>query len=234
MWYRFGGVIPATNTPFSATIQTTHEEKFVDGNVIHGQIVTHAYRDSAGRVRSETSGLCNFDPDGQLRPTFTISVDDPATRTSMSWQVNDTSEKVARVYHEPDPKTAAATAMPLTEQQRQRIAQLQEHSRKYTRNEKLGSKMIGGMMTDGSRQITTIPAGEQGNDRPIETTDEYWTTRDSTMMMLHIVDDPRAGHTVTEVTELIRGEPDPSLFAPPPGYKLVEQVRTTKPIAPAQ
>jgi len=114
------------------------------------------------------------------------------------------------------------------------VAQLQEHSRKYTRNEKLGSKMIGGMMTDGSRQITTIPAGEQGNDRPIETTDEYWTTRDSTMMMLHIVDDPRAGHTVTEVTELIRGEPDPSLFAPPPGYKLVEQVRTTKPIAPAQ
>ena len=81
---------------------------------------------------------------------------------------------------------------------------------------------------------TTIPAGEQGNDRPIETTDEYWTTRDSTMMMLHIFDDPRAGHTVTEVTELIRGEPDPSLFAPPPGYKLVEQVRTTKPVAPAQ
>jgi hypothetical protein len=94
--------------------------------------------------------------------------------------------------------------------------------------------MICGVMTDGSRQTTTIPAGEQGNDRPIMTTDEKWVTRDNTMTILHIQDDPRAGHTVIEVTELIQGEPDPSLFAPPPGYKLVEQVRTTKPVAPAQ
>ena len=80
MWYVSGGNTPTTNAPFSATIRTTHDQKFVDGNVIHGQIVTHAYRDSAGRVRSETSGLCNFDPDGQLRPTFTISVDEAARR----------------------------------------------------------------------------------------------------------------------------------------------------------
>jgi hypothetical protein len=235
MWYVSGGNTPTTNAPFSATIRTTHDQKFVDGNVIQGQIVTHAYRDSAGRIRSETTmGLCNIGPDGQFRPTFSISVDDVATRTSVSWQANDSGEKVARVYHEPDPKTAAAAAPPLTEQQRQRIAQLQEHSRKYTHDEKLGSKMIDGVMTDGHRQISTIPAGEQGNDRPIETTDESWVTRDSTMTLLHIQDDPRAGHTVTEVTELIQGEPDPSLFAPPSGYKLVEQVRTTKPVAPAQ
>jgi hypothetical protein len=235
MWYVVGGGPPTTNAPFSATIRTTHEQKFVDGNVIHGQVITHAYRDSAGRFRSETTmGLCNIGLDGQLRPPFTISVDDPTTRTSMSWEVNGAGEKVVRVYHEPDPKTAAAAVPPLTEQQRQRNAQLQEHSRKYTSNEKLGSKMIGGVMTDGSRQITTIPAGEQGNDRPIEWADEDWATRDNTMTMLRIQDDPRAGHTVTEVTELIQGEPDPSLFAPPPGYKLEEQVRTDKPVAAAQ
>ncbi|MGP8259995.1 MAG: hypothetical protein ACLQM6_08600 [Acidobacteriaceae bacterium] len=234
MWYVVGGGPPTTNAPFSATIQTTHEQKFVDGNVIHGLIITHAYRDSAGRTRGETSGLCNIGPDDQLRPTFTISVDDPATRTTLSWEVNGTGDKVVSVYHQPDPKTAAAAAPPLTEQQRQRIAQLQEHTRKYTRKEKLGSKMIAGVMTDGSRQTTTIPAGEQGNDRPIVTTDEFWITRDSTTTMLRIQDDPRVGHTVTEVTERIQGEPDPSLFAPPPGYKLVEQVRTTKPVAPAQ
>jgi hypothetical protein len=233
MWSVVGGP-PILNAPFSATIRTTHEQKFVDGNSVHGLIVTHAYRDSAGRVRGETSGLCNIGPDGQLRPTITISVDDVAIWTFMSWQANDTGEKVARVYHQPDPKTVAAAAPPLTEQQRQRNAQLQAHTRKYTRNEKLGSKMIGGVMTEGSRQTTTIPAGEQGNDRPIETTDELWTTRDNTMTMLHIQDDPRAGHTVTEVTELDRSEPDSSLFAPPPGYKLVEQVTTTKPVAPAQ
>ena len=152
----------------------------------------------------------------------------------MSWQVNDTGEKVARVNHQPDPETAAAAAPPLTEQQRQRNAQMQAHTQKYTRNEKLGSKRIAGVMTDGSRQTTAIPAGEQGNDRPIVTTDEVWTTRDNTMTILHIEDDPRTGHTVTEVTNLIQGEPDPSLFAPPSGYKLVEQVRTTKPVLPVQ
>jgi hypothetical protein len=36
----------------------------------------------------------------------------------------------------------------------------------------------------------------------------------------------------TEGTGQPQTEPDPSLFAPPPGYMLEEQVTTTKPVVP--
>jgi hypothetical protein len=229
----YGGA-PTTNKPFSATVQTTHEQKFVDGNAIHGLIVTHEYRDSAGRIRGETSMLCNMGPDGQFRPTISVSVNDPVAQASMSWQINGSGEKIARVHHQADSQSAAATPPPPpTDEQRRQSALVQEHWRKNTHGEKLGTRTIAGVLTDGSRQITTIPAGEQGNEQPIEMMTEVWIARDTGLAMLNIQDDPRSGRTTTEVTDLSQTDPDPSLFAPPPGYKLVEQVTTTRPVTTA-
>lgn len=226
----YGGM-PKTNTPFSATVQTTHEEKFADGNAIHGLIVTHEYRDSAGRIRGETSMLCNIAPDGQLRPNLIISVNDPVARTSMSWQVNGMGGKIVRIGHQPDPQTAP-TAPALTEEQRKQNALVQEHWRKNNRTEKLGTRTIAGVLCDGTRTVRTTPAEELGNEQPIESIDEIWVARDPGLVMLRITDDPQNGRTTTEVTDLSLADPDPSLFAPPPGYKLVEQVTTTTPVAP--
>ncbi len=221
--------------PYSITLRTTHEQKFADGNAIHGMVVTHQVRDSAGRTRGETTMLCNIGPDGQLRPTFNISVNDAVTRTSMSWQVNGIGEKIARVQHQADPQsTPAAPPNPPTEEQRRQSALAQEHWRKNTRHEALGTRTIAGVLCDGSRQITTTPAGEQGNDQPIELSTEVWIAHDSGISMLHIEDDPRTGRTTTEVMDLSRNEPDPSLFAPPPGYKLQEQVTRTVTVSSAQ
>jgi hypothetical protein len=221
-----------TGAPFSATIQTTHEEKFVDGNVIHGQIVTHYYRDSAGRVRGETSQGCNMGADGQFRPLINVSINDPVARINYGWRVNDTVENVARFYHQADPQPATAPP-PLTEEQRKQNALVQEHWSKNTRHENLGTRTIAGLLCDGSRQFTTTPAGEQGNEKPIEVMEEFWTAHDTGIVMLRIDDDSRGIRTTTEVTALSQGEPDPSLFAPPPDYKLEERVITTKVVAPA-
>lgn len=224
------GAFPKTGAPFSATIQNTREQKFADGNAIHGLIVTHEYRDSAGRLRSETSmPLCNvIGPDGQFQPLITVSINDPITHTSISWRVNDSGEKIARVYHQAAPQSAPA-APPLTEEQRNQNAQVQAHWRKNTRHEDLGTRTIAGFLTDGGRQITTTPAGDQGNDKPIELMGEFWVARDTRITMLHIEDEPREGRITVEITNLTLAEPDPSLFAPPPDYKLVEQINTTVP-----
>jgi hypothetical protein len=61
--------------------------------------------------------------------------------------------------------------------------------------------------------------------------EEYWTARDTGIVMIHIEDEPREGRTTAEVTDLKLADPDPSLFAPPPDYKLVEQVNMTVPAA---
>jgi len=67
-----------TNPPFSATIQNTHEQQLADGNAIHGEIVTHYYRDSTGRTRNESSVMCGFGLDGNLRPIINVVINDPA------------------------------------------------------------------------------------------------------------------------------------------------------------
>jgi hypothetical protein len=225
----YGG-IPTTNKPFSITVQTTHEQKLVDGNAIHGLVVTHEYRDSAGRIRGESSMLCNFAPDGQYRPNVNISVSDPVAHTSMSWQTNGTGIKTARMAHQAEPQAAPAVVV-LTDDERKQRAIVQENWRKNNRSEKLGARTIAGVLCDGTRSVRTIPAGQLGNEQPLETTDEIWIARDLGIGMLRIEDDPQNGRTTTEVIDLTQGDPDPSLFAPPPDYKLVEQVTTTKPVA---
>ena len=43
-----------------------------------------------------------------------------------------------------------------------------------TKTEDLGTQNIEGIMCEGTRHVTTIPAGAIGNDRPIEVTYERW------------------------------------------------------------
>lgn len=216
-----GGPSPKVPVPFSATVQTTKEQRFVDGNAIHGQIVTHQYRDSAGRTRSETSGLCNIGLDGQLHPTINVTVVDPVAHTVLSWQING-RDKVARLRHQSDGQ-ANVSSTPLTDEQRKLNALMQQYRHKNTRSEKLGTRTIAGLNAEGTRQITTSPPGEQGNELAMELIEEYWMASDPQMVMLRSEESPSTGRTTTEVTELTLAEPDASLFAPPAGYTLEEQ-----------
>jgi hypothetical protein len=208
--------------PYRATVKTTREQKLMDGNAIHGSATTHQARDTAGRTMSETSMGCTPGLDGQLQPIVRVTVYDPGKRTTLSWSVSDNAPKVVHVVHQPEPvaspavQTAQHTAPPVRPQQRVEV-----HS------ENLGSKMIAGVMAEGSRTVRTIPAGEQGNDLPIEVVDEVWIAKDLGLAVMRVSDDPRSGKTTTEVVELNQGEPDASLFTAPAGYKLEEQVVKT-------
>ena len=207
--------------PFSATIQTTYEQKLADGNSIRGILITHEYRDTSGRIRTESSMRCVLGLDGQFHPDLRISVSDPGAGTTIWWEVNG-SEKTAHIVHPPKPTAAA----PLSSEQRQIRALTQASWTKNTRHESLGTRTIAGFLTEGSRQITTTPAGEQGNEEPLENSDEVWFAADTGIAMLSIQEGPRSGRTTQEVTDLQLGEPDVSLFAPPVGYRVEEQRST--------
>ena len=205
--------------PYSATVKATRDQKLADGNAIHSSAVTRQARDSAGRTMLQISAGCTYGSDGQLQPIIRVTVDDPENKTSLSWQANDSSPKVVRVIHrsEPVPQSSAGIA------QREQAARMRPQSRTEVRNENLGSKIIAGVVADGTRTARTIPAGEDGNDLPLETVEETWIARDLRLIMLRISDDPRSGQNKVEVVELNQGEPDPALFAVPAGYSLEEQ-----------
>ncbi|HEV3330616.1 MAG TPA: hypothetical protein VG096_06530 [Bryobacteraceae bacterium] len=89
--------------------------------------------------------------------------------------------------------------------------------------EKLGTQIIEGVAAEGERNTTTIPEGEQGNDRAFHVTMETWTSPDLKIVVLQKSSDPRSGETITKITNLSRLEPDPSLFQPPPDYTIVDE-----------
>ena len=95
--------------------------------------------------------------------------------------------------------------------------------------EKLGSKNIAGIYAEGTKITVTYPVGFFGNDRPISTVNETWMSPDLKLLMLSINDDPRSGTRTTEVTNLVRGEPDPALFQVPEGYTIKDQYPGSNP-----
>jgi hypothetical protein len=70
-------------------------------------------------------------------------------------------------------------------------------------------------LTRTSRQVQT----RQGTGaRSALVVDELWTSSLYRMPLMHVIDDPRSGRTVLRVIRFEAREPDPSLFAIPPGY----------------
>lgn len=92
-----------------------------------------------------------------------------------------------------------------------------------TRTEDLGTRDIEGVSAEGTRRITTIPEGSIGNERPIEIVYERWYSKELGLVIYSKHSDPRFGEQTYRVTNIIRAEPDPSLFAVPQGYKVLAE-----------
>jgi hypothetical protein len=99
---------------------------------------------------------------------------------------------------------------------------MQQPPRSEFHQEDLGTRTINGLMAKGSSTVRIIPAGEEGNQQPLEVVDEVWGSRDMALDLVRIHDDPRRGKSTMEYEELNLGEPDPAMFAPPAGYKVEE------------
>ena len=88
--------------------------------------------------------------------------------------------------------------------------------------EELGSQTMEGVVVNGVRTTRTIPAGQIGNDRPIVITTEVWTSPDLKTIISSKRTDPRMGEQTFKLTNLVRTEPDASLFAPPADFKILD------------
>lgn len=88
------------------------------------------------------------------------------------------------------------------------------------KSESLGKRNIEGVECEGTKTTITIPAGEIGNERPIDIVSERWYSPELQTVVLSKHSDPRMGETTFRLTNLRRSEPLPSLFEPPADYKL--------------
>jgi TonB family protein len=91
-----------------------------------------------------------------------------------------------------------------------------------SKTESLGKQTIEGVEAEGTRTVQTIPAGAVGNERPIEIVRERWYSPELQMVVLNRSVDPRVGETTMRLTNILRSEPDASLFQIPSDYTINE------------
>jgi hypothetical protein len=91
-----------------------------------------------------------------------------------------------------------------------------------SRTEDLGIQVIEGVNAQGVRSTRTISIGEIGNEKPIEIVTEIWTSPDLKTIVMSKRTDPRSGEQTFRLTNIVRSEPDPSLFTVPADFKTVE------------
>jgi hypothetical protein len=95
-----------------------------------------------------------------------------------------------------------------------------------TKTEELGTRSIEGIDADGTRRVTTIPADAIGNERPIEIVYERWYSKELQMVVMSKHSDPRFGEQTYTLKNVVRAEPDPSLFNVPQGFKVISESGT--------
>jgi hypothetical protein len=193
--------------PYSAQADTETMQTLADGNHIDQKRTALVYRDSQGRTRREESlrALGPVAASGGVH--HAIFVNDP----------------VAGVHYvlEPDQKIAHKMSPPADIQHlHEHIAAMHGSARLADApvKESLGTQTMEGLAVTGTRTTRTIPAGQIGNDKPIQIVLESWYSQDLQMVVYSKRTDPRMGETVYQVTNIQRSEPDASLFQVPSDY----------------
>ena len=102
--------------------------------------------------------------------------------------------------------------------------------------QQLGTKVVEGVRADGTRTTLTIPAGQIGNDNPIQIVDEVWRSPDLQVIVRSEHSDPRMGTTVYSLQNISRSDPSPELFQVPADYTVKDSsaLQRALPPPPAQ
>jgi hypothetical protein len=237
----FGAIVPSKvvkGAPYSAVASTERTQLLSDGNQINHKFTSNIYRDSQGRTRREEnfSGIGLLAINGkQARGVVFLSdpvsgadyVLEPENKTARrmpSLPANGiTTNKIfamgIAVQGSGDPGVQSLQVSGHAGVQNVRTP---EDLGVQVSPEPLGQQTIEGVVADGKRTTTTIPAGAMGNQRPITTVTEEWFSPDLQVIVLSTTKDPRMGETTYRLTNIQRAEPPATLFTLPADYTVKE------------
>jgi hypothetical protein len=213
-----------TAAPYTATAVTESTQVLADGNRIVNKTSSFVARDGQGRTRRETT-LNRIGP-MQVDSPKMVFISDPTTHTQYIVTPQDATKVVkgegsngATVI---DMHTHSVDLNKRIAEEKIAIARNPQSKEvndesKQVKHENLGTQTIEGVSAEGTRETITIAAGQIGNEKPIDLVTEIWTSPDLHTVVLRKHSDPRMGETVFRLTDIKRGEPDASLFQPPPG-----------------
>lgn len=200
---------PVTGKPYIATETRHTTQTLADGSHVDQSDTSSFARDEAGRMRTGNANtVVIFDPVAGV--TYTL---DPRFKTynKSTLAGNLTSYSVAVSGNRTSTSSTASF---------QNHVAVTKVSAPKAGEEELPVQFIDGLLAKGSRVTTTIPAGTFGNDKDIKVVTERWYSDDMQILLKSSNSDPRFGTTTYELTGLLTGPPDPSLFQVPADYQL--------------
>ena len=228
---------PVQGAPYSATITNESVQTLADGNRIVQSSTGTTARDSHGRTRQDAP----LPPIGNLSAAnapHLVFIMDPVAQVSYTLNLTDkTAEKMSIPSAAPGPSAATAGARQVFVTQSGAVQVpdapppppaiaiakslgSEEHAEVTT--EDLGTETVEGLLVTGARTTRTIPAGEIGNEKPISIVTEVWTSPDLKTIVYSKRSDPRMGEQTFKLANIVRAEPDASLFTVPSDFKLTD------------
>jgi hypothetical protein len=253
--------------PMSAEAVSESIQVLSDGNRIVRKSTTMIYRDSEGRSRREQtiSSIGPYATAGE--PSRLIHINDPVAGVSYILDVRSkTAQKI--VFTNSKEFTVATTDAAKKAAIEKGVAEAKASGEGISvsgnsvtvingvattgsysgripkpeqKEESLGEQVMEGLKVEGKRYTSTIPAGQIGNEQPINIVTEKWYSQELKQVVYMKTTDPRFGETIYRLTNINRTEPDRSLFEVPSDYIIKEtangvikvgtekKVQTTKP-----
>jgi len=235
--------------PYSAQGTTTFTQTLADGNRINRQTTSQIYRDGEGRTRREETigGIGPWAAGGEAMQM--IHINDPVagtafmlnpkdkTASKMMMKVNMvkkpgaavgggtssgtgttiTSDNVTVHMMEPmpPPPPGGPATMPMPMVKRDLMAVKGQGTQ-----ESLGTQEFEGVQAEGTRTTFTIPAGQIGNEQPIQIINERWYSPELQVVVMTRHSDPRSGEEVYKLSNINRSEPAHQLFEIPADYSV--------------
>jgi hypothetical protein len=247
----FGGHI-VKGAPYSAEAVSENIQVLQDGNRIVRKNSSAIYRDGEGRTRTEHTlrSIGPYASAGE--PPVTFFIFDPVAGFNYTLEPNSkiarkmemprvlrdgSADTVVFVSGEPvargeNIKMRKPGVPPVVWQDkdiaiatvdvRGGVAEVRPDRPENLKTESLGKQNIEGVEAEGTRNTFTIPAGEIGNEQPINIVTESWYSPELRVTVMRKHTDPRQGENNYRLTNIRRAEPDPSLFTVPSDYSVKE------------
>ena len=242
---------PVADAPYSAESVTDIVQTLADGNRIVRQNKSQISRDSQGRTRRE-QGFAMFGPlvsGPRGDAPRNVQISDPTTGTMIMLDLQ--SRTAHKMTGSPGVmlrnKIAASSGTAGVRVEKMNVEKFEmavpaphpgSEARggvMYSRTEamsaipgqkpvveSLGTQFMEGVAVEGTRTTMTIPAGQIGNEQPINVVSERWFSPDLKVLVMSRQSDPRFGETTYRLTNLTRSEPSPQLFEIPSDFTVVD------------
>lgn len=218
---------PATVPPTEATSAETPKRIVVSGGVLQGQAIQKVQPPyppiaKAARASGAVQVQITISETGEVIEAAIVSghplLRDAALQAARQWLFKPTELSGVPVKVQ----GILTFNFTLSDEEPAQAPFARSATRYTTNNEQLGKQMVEGVECEGTRAVTTLPAGAIGNERPIETVNETWHSPELKMMILSKRSDPRFGESTYRVTNIIRSEPDAALFQIPSEYTIID------------